>query len=264
MPIGENAIKRVKNNGYSQVQTSCPDMENSVVEEVKEKAPVAEASAPKKQPAPKKEASVSQKDGFVRVELGDEMPYWLLFYLINAGTIIIIILCDAEILCPTHINKRGALAAARTGDNVNPLRRSSGSQFYIVTGRTFTDAQLDQMEHQARMQQKQDIFNRLASERRDTIMNLRRNRDQAGLQALQDSLVKLTEEEAAQNPFAYSDQQRDVYRTQGGAPHLDGAYTVFGEVLEGLDTVEAIEKAATDAADRPVDDVKIISMKVLE
>lgn len=171
---------------------------------------------------------------------------------------------DAEILCPTHINKRGALAAARTGDNVNPLRRSSGSQFYIVTGRTFTDAQLDQMEHQARMQQKQDIFNRLASEHRDTIMNLRRNRDQAGLQALQDSLVKLTEEEAAQNPFAYSDQQRDVYRTQGGAPHLDGAYTVFGEVLEGLDTVEAIEKAATDAADRPVDDVKIISMKVLE
>ena len=78
MPIGENAIKRVKNNGYSQVQTSCPDMENSVIEEVKEKAPVAEVSAPKKQPAPQKQASVSQKDGFVRVELGDEMPYWLL------------------------------------------------------------------------------------------------------------------------------------------------------------------------------------------
>lgn len=171
---------------------------------------------------------------------------------------------DAEILCPAHINKRGALAAARTGDQVNPMRRSSGSQFYIVTGRTFTDGQIDQMQHQARQQQLQDIFNRHARENRDTIMSLRRNRDSAGLQALQDSLVKLTESEGAANPFTYSDEQREIYRTQGGAPHLDGAYTVFGEVLEGLDTVEAIEKAATDGADRPVDDIRIISMKVLK
>lgn len=171
---------------------------------------------------------------------------------------------DAEILCPTHINKRGALAAARTGDNINPERRSSGSQFYIVTGRTFTDAQLDQMEHQARQQQMQDIFNRYAAANRDTIMTLRRNRDQAGLQALQDSLVEKTKADAAANPFRYSDEQREIYRTRGGAPHLDGAYTVFGEVLEGLETVEKIEKVATDGADRPTDDVKILSMRVLK
>ena len=171
---------------------------------------------------------------------------------------------DAEILCPAHINKRGALAAARTGDQINPQRRSSGSQFYIVTGRTFTDAQLDQMEHQARQQQMQDIFNRHAAANRDTIMTLRRNRDQAGLQALQDSLVEKTKAEAAANPFRYSDEQREIYRTQGGAPHLDGAYTVFGEVLEGLETVGKIEKVATDGAARPTEDVKILSMRVLK
>lgn len=171
---------------------------------------------------------------------------------------------DAEILCPEHINKRGALAAARTGDQVNPQRRSSGSQFYIVTGRTFTDAQIDQMQHQARQQQMQDIFNRLASQHRDSIMSMRRNRDQAGLTALQDSLVEQTKAEAARNTFTYTEQQRAIYREQGGAPHLDGAYTVFGEVLEGLDTVEAIERAETDRNDRPVNDVKIISMKVMK
>lgn len=171
---------------------------------------------------------------------------------------------DAEILCPEHINKRGALAAARTGDQVNPQRRSSGSQFYIVTGRKFTDAQLDQMEHQARQQQMQDIFNRLALEHRDSIMTLRRNRDQAGLTALQDKLIEQTKAEAAKHPFTYTAEQRAIYRESGGAPHLDGAYTVFGEVLDGLDTVEAIERAETDGNDRPLTDVKILSTKVLK
>lgn len=171
---------------------------------------------------------------------------------------------DAEILCPEHINKRGALAAARTGDQVNPQRRSSGSQFYIVTGRKFTDAQLDQMEHQARQQQMQDIFNRLATEHRDSIMTLRKNRDQAGLTELQEKLVEQTRTEAAENPFTYTPEQRAIYRENGGAPHLDGAYTVFGEVLDGFDTVEAIEKAETDGNDRPLNDIRILSMKVLK
>ena len=170
---------------------------------------------------------------------------------------------DAEILCPKYINKRGALAAARTGDQVNPERRSSGSQFYIVTGRTFNDQQLSQMERQTNMQRMQDIFNKLAAQHRDSIMSMRRNRDQAGLTALQEELTEQTKAEASKNPFAYTDQQRAIYREQGGARHLDGAYTVFGEVLEGFDTIEAIERAATDGNDRPTDDIRIISTKVL-
>lgn len=121
---------------------------------------------------------------------------------------------DAEILCPTHINRRGALAAARTGDFVNPQRRSSGSQFYVVTGRKFSDAQLDMMERRSGIH--------------------------------------------------YSDEQRRIYREQGGAPHLDGAYTVFGEVVDGWDTIDKIQQVATDGNDRPLDNVKIISMKILK
>ena len=171
---------------------------------------------------------------------------------------------DAEIIYPQFFHKRGALAAARQGDEVNPDRRSSGSQFYIVTGKVYNEGQLGQMEKQLQMQQMQTIFNDLASQHRDSIMAMRRNRDQAGLQALQDELVKKTEAEAAKNPVKFTDAQREAYTTVGGTPHLDGTYTVFGEVVEGMDVVAKIETTATAAQDRPKEDIKIISMKVIK
>ena len=171
---------------------------------------------------------------------------------------------DAEIVYPQFFHKRGALAAARQGDEVNPDRRSSGSQFYIVTGKVYNASQLGQMEKQLQMQQMQAIFNDLASQHRDSIMAMRRNRDQAGLQALQDELVKKTEAEAAKNPVKLTDAQREAYTTVGGTPHLDGTYTVFGEVVEGMDIVAKIETTVTGAQDRPKEDIKIISMKVIK
>ncbi len=171
---------------------------------------------------------------------------------------------DAEIVYPQFFHKRGALAAARQGDEVNPDRRSSGSQFYIVTGKVYNAGQLGQMEKQLQMQQMQTIFNDLAKQHRDSIMAMRRNRDQAGLQALQDELVKKTEAEAAKNPVKLTDAQREAYTTVGGTPHLDGTYTVFGEVVEGMDVVAKIETTATGAQDRPKEDIKIISMKVIK
>lgn len=169
---------------------------------------------------------------------------------------------EAEIEYPKHYHVRGALAAARTGDEMNPERRSSGSQFYIVTGRTFNDSTLTQMERSMRQQQMQAIFNRKAAENRETIMQLRRNRDQAALMALQEKLAAETEAEAKANPVSIPQDVREAYKLKGGAPHLDGAYTVFGEVISGLDVVEKIENAETGRADRPVDDIKIISMTV--
>jgi len=172
---------------------------------------------------------------------------------------------DAEIVYPRHFHKRGALAAARQGDQVNPMKQSSGSQFYIVTGKKFTDSQIDQLGAGLKNKQMQSVFNRLAMDHRDSIIDMQRNGDRAGLQTLQDSLIKQTEAEVAKmDAPGLTPEMREAYKTVGGAPHLDGDYTVFGEVIDGMDTVDRIEKAQTDGNDRPKEDVRILSMKILK
>ena len=152
-------------------------------------------------------------------------------------------------------HKRGALAAARQGDQVNPERRSSGSQFYIVWGQVYSEGQLRQFSKQLRMQRVQNAFNALAAEHRSEIMQMRKERNRAGLQELQDRLV--AEAEKRVGNVGLSDEQIQVYSTVGGTPHLDGQYTVFGEVEEGLDVVEMIQGTATGRGDRPVDDIEM-------
>lgn len=127
----------------------------------------------------------------------------------------------AEIVFPKLYHKRGALAAARQADMVNPERQSSGCQFYIVEGRTFSDSELDMVENRIR-------------------------------QAIGD------------NTFKYSDEQRLTYKTVGGTPHLDGQYTVFGEVVEGYDVLTKIANVATGSADRPKEDIKILGTRVVK
>ena len=171
---------------------------------------------------------------------------------------------DAEIVYPKHFNKRGALAAARQGDMVNPMKQSSGSQFYIVTGRRISESELNQMSKSLQNKNMQKIFNDLAMQHRDSIQSMQKRGDRDGLMALQDSLIRQTEEIAAKQPAPeISEEMRQAYANVGGAPHLDGDYTVFGEVISGMDVVDAIEKAETDGADRPTKDIRIISMKVL-
>ena len=150
-------------------------------------------------------------------------------------------------------HKRGALAAARQGDEVNPERRSSGSQFYIVWGQVFKESQLGQLGKQLRMQKVQDVFNDLAKAHRDEIMQMRRERNRAGLQELQDQLIAEAENKVGKQGL--TDQQMQLYSTVGGTPHLDGQYTVFGEVEEGLNVVEQIQNTATGRADRPTNDI---------
>lgn len=167
---------------------------------------------------------------------------------------------DAEILYPTHYHRRGALAAARQDDSTNPLRQSSGSQFYIVTGHTYTPAQLDQLEMNLIRSQKQAITNTLLAQNRDTIMALRRARDQAALQQLQDSLQTQARRIAAETTLGFTQDQIHTYSTIGGAPHLDAAYTVFGQVEKGMDIIDAIQQVPVDANHRPTNDIKIISI----
>lgn len=168
----------------------------------------------------------------------------------------------AEFVYPQLFHKRGALSAARLGDEVNPAKESSGSQFYIVWGKTFKPAELKQLERQMAMQQEQDVFNALAKQHHDEIMDLRRNRDRAGLQAMQEQLLKEAEDICKANPAGFTEEQVQAYTTVGGTPHLDGQYTVFGEVTDGLDVVEKIQGVKTLRGDRPCDDVKVIAMTV--
>ena len=150
-------------------------------------------------------------------------------------------------------HKRGALAAARQGDEVNPERRSSGSQFYIVWGQVYKENQLNQLGKQIRIQKVQDAFNDLAKARREEIMQMRRERNRAGLQELQDQLIAEAENKVGKQGL--TDEQMQLYSTVGGTPHLDGQYTVFGEVEEGLNVVEQIQNTATGRADRPTNDI---------
>lgn len=163
---------------------------------------------------------------------------------------------EAEIKSGLY-HKRGALAAARQGDEVNPERRSSGSQFYIVWGQVFNEGQLRQFSKQMEMQQMQAVFNALAKEHHDEIMQMRRERNRAGLQELQEKLAAEAEAQVKAQGAGMTDEQRAIYSTVGGTPHLDGQYTVFGEVEEGLDIVEMIQQSKTARGDRPVDDIEM-------
>lgn len=171
---------------------------------------------------------------------------------------------DAEILCPKYFHRKGALAAARQGDEVNPERKSSGSQFYIVTGKTYTEPQLAQMDRALHQQAIQQAFDALVRARRAEIMDMRRQRNQAGLQQLQEELVKQATESVDTTRSNFTPEMRQAYASEGGTPHLDNAYTVFGQVVKGLDVVDAIQQAETDRNDRPVDDVRITGITIDE
>lgn len=171
---------------------------------------------------------------------------------------------DAEIVFPAHFHKRYALAAARQGDQVNPQKQSSGSQFYVVTGSKLTEPELAQYEQHLRNSAMQSAFNTMALQNRDRIVQLQRAGDRAGLQALQNSLIEQAQAHVEANPPMVTEQMRTAYTTVGGAPHLDGDYTVFGEVIDGMDTIDRIEAVETGAADRPRTDVRILSMEVVD
>ena len=165
---------------------------------------------------------------------------------------------DAEIVYPKHFHKRGALAAARKGDNVNPEKKSSGSQFYIVQGQRFTPDMLDQMEAKHNTRIKNEIFYKIQPFYQDSLKYYQDNGMSEELMELQLRIMaKVTEMAEDKGLFTIPEDIREVYMTEGGTPHLDGDYTVFGEVVEGLDVIDSIAQVMTDMRDRPTKDVRM-------
>ena len=164
---------------------------------------------------------------------------------------------------PKFFHKKGVLAAARQGDDVNPEKASSGCQFYIVTGRKFTEPQLLGMENKMNEQREEAIFDSLARQHMKEIYKMRKAGDNAGLLELQDSLETQARELAdKEEKFRFTPEQIKAYSTIGGAPHLDGSYTVFGEVTEGMEVVDNIEIAKTNRADRPIENIRILKASI--
>ncbi len=171
---------------------------------------------------------------------------------------------------PKLFHKKGALSAARTGDQTNPEKRSSGSQFYVVQGVKYTDEQLNVMDEQSKMNQlmpfiREYIQNPDNAEISKQIQEKNNARDREGLDSLIMVVSELVSKEHREiKATKLSDKQRELYKTVGGTPHLDGAYTVFGEVLEGLEILDKIAAVQTDKGDRPIEDVKIISISLVK
>ena len=164
---------------------------------------------------------------------------------------------------PKFFHKKGVLAAARQGDDVNPEKASSGCQFYIVTGRKFTEPQLLGMENKINEQREEALFDSLARQHMKEIYKMRKAGDNAGLLELQDTLEAQARELAdKEEKFRFTPEQIKAYSTVGGAPHLDGSYTVFGEETEGMEVVENIEIAKTNRADRPVENIRILKASI--
>ena len=164
---------------------------------------------------------------------------------------------------PRFFHKKGVLAAARQGADVNPEKASSGCQFYIVTGRKFTEPQLLGMENKINEQREEALFDSLARQHMKEIYKMRKAGDNAGLLELQDTLEAQARELAdKEEKFRFTPEQIKAYSTIGGAPHLDGSYTVFGEVTEGMEVVDNIEIAKTNRADRPIENIRILKASI--
>lgn len=164
----------------------------------------------------------------------------------------------AEFVYPVHFHKKGALAAARQGDQVNPEKASSGCQFYLVTGKVYSEPQMLGMEQQINNGRLNATFNRLAQKHTKEIYKMRKANDEDGLYDLQERLFAEAQAEVdSLPPFRFTPEQVRAYTTVGGTPHLDNEYTVFGEIVEGLEVLDIIQQVKTNRADRPIEDIKM-------
>jgi cyclophilin family peptidyl-prolyl cis-trans isomerase len=154
-------------------------------------------------------------------------------------------------------HRKGALSAARTGDQVNPERASSGSQFYIVQGQVIPEEQT-----QLNMQALSQCVSDLRRTDPDNPINkqLEEAFNEGGDEMFRAKAIELADElsEATGNKLRMAPEEAAVYTTEGGTPFLDGAYTVFGQVIQGIEVLDKIASVETIPGDRPVTDVRMV------
>lgn len=169
----------------------------------------------------------------------------------------------AEFVYPKYFHKKGTLCAARQGDDVNPEKKSSSCQFYLVTGRVFTKEELSNLEKRINEGKEVAAYKKAMAKYAKEIYMTRKSGDEFTMVEVQDKVDKEARNILrTEGKFSFTDQQIEAYTTVGGSPHLDGSYTVFGEVIEGLEVIDKIQQAKTDRYDRPEEDIKIKKVSV--
>ncbi len=171
----------------------------------------------------------------------------------------------AEIVFPAHFHKRGALAAAREPDSVNPERKSSGSQFYIVQGERQTEESIGETETKHNNKVRVNLYPEIMKFYSDSLQELQNQGKALEMSEMQLRVIQKLEDVAqARGLFMhYTDEIRQVYETDGGTPHLDSEYTVFGEVYEGLNVIDSIASVAVmPPAMRPAKDVWMVMREI--
>ena len=163
---------------------------------------------------------------------------------------------------PALFHKKGAVAAARQGNEINPYMRSTGSQFYIVQGTKYDEQELDAVELRINSQIRQAQFRIIFTETADSIRTAGLSLTDYEIQNI--ASYKIFEYLTSTSEYKLTPEQRNAYMSIGGTPFLDGTYTVFGEVTKGLNIVDRIAAQTTDATDKPVKDIVILKMKVVK
>ena len=154
-------------------------------------------------------------------------------------------------------HKKGALAAARQGDAANPERKSSGSQFYIVQGKVFNEEMLSQIEEKMKLNAERQEAMKIYMQDQALIKRLQAEGKVDSINEIRFKIQEIAEKNVSESMYKINQERREIYTTVGGTPHLDGAYTVFGEVIEGLNVIDSIANVETAPGDRPLEDLEM-------
>ncbi len=167
---------------------------------------------------------------------------------------------------PAFFHKKGALAAPRQPNKVNVFKESDVSQFYIVHGKTFTHEELDAMEKEVNVPLRRKIVKRyLTPQKRAVLDSLKKQKKVEEFRAIAKKIKESIafDYNSSTEKREFTQAQRKAYTTMGGVPHLDNNYTVFGEIISGMEVLDKIAKLKTDKNNRPYTDVKM-KLKILK